>query len=98
MRRCVCTHREDDHHADGACRVAGCGCRCFTPIPEVQPSCLDACAERPGDRGADAGWLPEEAPRDTWALGNRLMCDFLHRGRLPAVQGLPPRTVAAARP
>lgn len=99
MRRCICTHREDDHHADGACRAVGCECARFTPIPEVPPSCLDACAERrlpapapPGsDRVVTAGWVPEEAPRDTWALGNRLMCDFLHRGRLPVEAMLPRR-------
>ena len=91
MRRCICTHREDDHHADGACRAAGCECARFTPIPEVPPSCLDACAERRSDRVVTAGWAPEEALRDTWALGNRLMCDFLHRGRLPVQEMLPRR-------
>ncbi len=43
MLRCVCGHRQQDHAAeDGPCRVPGCGCERFMPIPAIRGLALTA--------------------------------------------------------
>jgi hypothetical protein len=32
---CICGHSENDHGLTGRCRVAGCVCDHFQPVPEI---------------------------------------------------------------
>jgi hypothetical protein len=38
MTICICGHAEKDHSPAGRCRVAGCPCEHFEPVPEIAGS------------------------------------------------------------
>jgi hypothetical protein len=38
MTICICGHSEKDHSLAGTCRVAGCPCEHFEPVPEIAGS------------------------------------------------------------
>jgi hypothetical protein len=37
MLTCVCNHPENAHSMSGRCRVPGCPCEHYQPMPEVAP-------------------------------------------------------------
>jgi len=45
MEQCICGHAKGEHIRAGGCRVPGCPCDRFQPIPEIDRLRLAAMAE-----------------------------------------------------